>query len=288
MAVKFGSSAIGGIVFGGIAMGRAYMGDSLVFPALPSNTIRFKFESGVDPSYMSWIGTWVRKSAIPNVWDCHPISNSWQYLFSSLGNINGDIEIVAMNMHGVTDARGAFQGLGNLVKVSGITGMGSSLSSVVQMFGNCTNLVRVDPFYGDYIGDCSQMFENCTSLAVAPRFGITPTKTYNMFSGCSSLVNMPKMWMNSVGDASHMYYGCSSLTSIDGYDGNYSMYLSISNANYMFSGCVNVASGILDLYNVWTGSPPLGNPSHTDTFHNCGINSVSGSAELAQIPADWK
>mgnify|MGYP002523813252 CR=1 FL=1 len=287
MAVKFGSSAIGGIVFGGIAMGRAYMGDSLVFPALQSNTIRFKFESGVDPSSATWLGAWVRKSAIPNIWDCHPNSSSWQYKFSGMSYpIYGDYEIVSMNMHGVTDATGAFSNNPGLVKVSGVTGV-DNVQSLVGMFSECSNLARVEHLFSDNVIDCTRMFRNCTSL-VAAKTWLSPSKTQQMFYGCSSLVNMPDMYMGLVNDASSMYYGCSSLASIESHSGNFSDYLAIGNADYMFYNCVNVASGIIDLYNVWTGSPPLGNPSHASTFYNCGINSASGSQELAQIPASWK
>lgn len=289
MAVKFGSSAIGGIVFGGIPMGRAYMGDSLVFPALPSNTIRFKFESGVDPSSATWLGAWVRKSVIPNIWDCHPNSNSWQYKFSGLSYpFNGDYEIVAMNMHGVTDATGAFSNNPGLVKVSGVTGV-DNVQSLVYMFSGCSNLVRVEHLYSDNIIDCAGMFRDCRSL-VAAKTWLSPSKTQQMFYGCSSLVNMPEMYMGLVQDASGMYYGCSSLASIESVRGDFSDYMLISNAGNMFYNCVSVASGITDLYNVLSWYDPHVHPvpSHGGTFYNCGINSVTGAAELAQIPADWK
>ena len=55
----------------------------------------------------------------------------------------------------------------------------------------------------------------------------------------------------------------------------------------MFNGCVNIAGGILDVYDVLKiRCSSYGD--HIQAFHNCGINSTTGRAELAQIPADWK
>lgn len=268
----------------------SFAGGLLEYPTLPANSVRFKFVSGVDPTSAAYLGTWLQKSAVPNVWDCFPRSNSWRFLFNRLDSagtgIYGNFEILGMNMSGVTDATGAFYENPYLVSVSGIIGLNSS-PSLVQMFSRCTNLARVDPFYSDIIGmDCSQLFEHCPALANVPIIGISPSKTHRMFDGCTSLVNMPKMYMGHVQDASYMFYGCTSLESIDSYSpDDYSEYMAISNADAMFYNCVNVASGITDLYNVLSLPPAA---YHSGTFYNCGINSATGSQELAQIPSSWK
>lgn len=53
-----------------------------------------------------------------------------------------------------------------------------------------------------------------------------------------------------------------------------------------FLHCINVESGALALY---TQASSQANPpaSHSRTFENCGSNTVTGAAELAQIPASW-
>lgn len=55
----------------------------------------------------------------------------------------------------------------------------------------------------------------------------------------------------------------------------------------MFYGCTNVESGIIGTYNKFAA---LGAQvtNHDDCFENCGSNTVTGAAELAQIPSDWK
>jgi len=54
-----------------------------------------------------------------------------------------------------------------------------------------------------------------------------------------------------------------------------------------FYGCVNVESGALALYQQASTqtNPPTNN---YQTFTNCGSNTVTGVAELAQIPSSWK
>jgi hypothetical protein len=54
----------------------------------------------------------------------------------------------------------------------------------------------------------------------------------------------------------------------------------------MFIDCTNVQSGALALYqqmSTQTTQPTV----YGDCFTNCGSNTTTGAAELAQIPASW-
>ena len=55
----------------------------------------------------------------------------------------------------------------------------------------------------------------------------------------------------------------------------------------MFANCTKVQSGALALYQQAStqANPP---PEHARTFRNCGSDTPTGAAELAQIPYDWK
>jgi hypothetical protein len=57
--------------------------------------------------------------------------------------------------------------------------------------------------------------------------------------------------------------------------------------NGTFSQCYNVQSGALALYQQASTqlNPPV---DHYGTFTDCGMNTVTGAAELAQIGSDWK
>jgi len=55
----------------------------------------------------------------------------------------------------------------------------------------------------------------------------------------------------------------------------------------MFKGCTGVESGALALYQQ-ASSQDIPPTYHYQTFYNCGSNTTTGAAELAQIPSDWK
>lgn len=79
----------------------------------------------------------------------------------------------------------------------------------------------------------------------------------------------------------YCFLGCTGLTAMP--------YLELSAVRQcikMFADCVNIGSGILDTYNVL--SLHVQPYEHNTCYQRCGINSPTGSAELAQIPSSWK
>lgn len=82
---------------------------------------------------------------------------------------------------------------------------------------------------------------------------------------------------------SSMFENCTSLTTIP----TFTNVTTIYQCNKTCYGCTNIESGALALYNQLNA---LGIQSwaHSQTFYNCGSNTVAGAAELAQIPSDWK
>ena len=60
----------------------------------------------------------------------------------------------------------------------------------------------------------------------------------------------------------------------------------VTNMDNMFRSSRNVQRGALALYQQASSQP---NPpsSHSDTFLWCGVDTVTGAAELAQIPSGW-
>lgn len=86
---------------------------------------------------------------------------------------------------------------------------------------------------------------------------------------------------SSVTTMDGMLAGCSSLTSVPLFDTS-----SVTNMSWMFNACRNVQSGALALYQQASSqaNPPT---YHDGTFSNCGSNTQTGAAELAQIPSSW-
>jgi surface protein len=103
---------------------------------------------------------------------------------------------------------------------------------------------------------------------------------YEMFKYCSSLTRVPLFDTSKATSMYDMFNGCTSLTSVPLFD--------TSNATTiggMFSGCVAVKRGALALYQ--QASTQATPPNGYNTFLNCGANTTTGAAELAQIPESW-
>ena len=125
---------------------------------------------------------------------------------------------------------------------------------------------------------------NCNTLLEVIAAGDTSnvTNTMRMFYGCSSLTSVQLFDTSNVTNMKMMFYGCSSLTSVPLFDTSKGpdMYR-------MFRDCYKVESGALALYQQASSQTPR--PSdHEETFRNCGRDTTTGAAELAQIPSSWK
>ena len=60
----------------------------------------------------------------------------------------------------------------------------------------------------------------------------------------------------------------------------------VQNVGGMFNGCIEVTEGAYDQY-VWFNTYGINITNHSGTFTNCGSNTQTGAAELAQIPVGW-
>jgi hypothetical protein len=79
----------------------------------------------------------------------------------------------------------------------------------------------------------------------------------------------------------NMFNGCKSLTTVPLYNT-----LNTTDVDLMFDGCINVESGSLALYQQMS-SQVIVPERHSGCFSNCGNNTVTGRAELRQIPTSW-
>lgn len=129
----------------------------------------------------------------------------------------------------------------------------------------------------------NHMFFGCTSLTYVPLFDTSKvTSMPSMFMECSSLKSVPLYDTSKVTDMDSMFWECTSLKSVPLFNTSNVTYI-----GFMFRDCINVESGALALYQQAStqATPP---PEHDQTFYNCGSNTTTGAAELAQIPYGWK
>lgn len=155
-----------------------------------------------------------------------------------------------------TNFTGMFSHSSNIVEVLGANTAG--ITSMLVMFLSCTSLTSIALFDTSNVTSMAYMFECCESLTSVPLFDTSSvTDTNNMFKYCYSLTTIP-------------LFNTSNITNMDS----------------MFTNCYNVQSGALALYQQASSqtNPPT---NHYQTFFNCGSDTTTGAAELAQIPSDW-
>lgn len=132
--------------------------------------------------------------------------------------------------------------------------------------------------------DWSKLYNGCYGniLQVLGANTSNVTKMYWTFYACSSISSMPLFDTSNVTDMDYLLAYCYSLTSVPLYDTS-----KVTNMDRMLYNCKNVQSGALAMYQQAStqASPPV---QHYACFRNCGSDTQTGSAELAQIPSDWK
>ena len=120
----------------------------------------------------------------------------------------------------------------------------SNVTSMVDMFNNCTSLISLDlsGFDTSKVTDMNGMFYSCRSLTSLDLSKLDTSKvTYmnGMFDGCSNLTSLTLSNFNTskVTNMRNMFYGCSGLTSLldlSGWDTS-----NVTNMGNMFKGCPN-------------------------------------------------
>lgn len=220
-------------------------------PSLPPYTIRLKYEQGTTPTFSK--GTGVLVDAEQNIWDLTYENTYWNTL---LQNHISLLEVIDAN---TTD----------------VTRMNS-------MFNNCSSLTSVTLFDTSNVSGMGSIFSKCTSLTTVPLFDISKlTSMASIFSKCTSLTSVPLFNTSNVTNMNNAFAECSALTSIPLFDTS-----NVSSMDNMFNSCYNVQSGALALYQQAStqNTPPI---YHYNTFKDCGSNTQTGAAELAQIPTNW-
>lgn len=144
-------------------------------------------------------------------------------------------------------------------------------NGVEEVLGaNTTNVTNMQGLFFD----CQYL----TSVALFDTSNVTDMR--QMFNFDSSLISLPLFNTSKVTNMFYMLADCESLTSIPLFDLS-----SVTNMERMCEDCINVEQGALALYQRAKNKTTIQN--HNQTFTNCGSNTQTGAAELAQIPSDW-
>lgn len=234
---------------------------------LPPYTIRTRWTEDFTPTITGVTGAVVTQvSAEPNIWDITYQNTTWTRLFNDAGSHANLIEVLGANTTNVTVMGGANASQGGLFKdcislervalfdTSNVTNMGCMFYHQVT---GCP-ITSLPLFDTGNVTNMGSMLFRCNNLTTIPLFNTVNVTGMAGFAGhCSSLTNIPLLKTSRLVGANNMFYNCS-----------------------------NVESGALALYTQMSNQGTV--KAHTLTFYNCGINTETGSAELAQIPDDWK
>lgn len=219
---------------------------------LPPYTMRLQYVEGVTPTFSK--GSGVQVSASPNIWDWTYANTDWGGGFGS-GYDNTLIAVLGANSTGVVSMRAMFIGFESLATVALFDT--SSCTRMHNMFSD-TSVTSLPAFNTINVTQLGGVCQSCVNLTTAPNWNVSAvTNMSQAFENCTSLTEVPNWNIDSV-----------------------------TNMVAAFSGCRNVQTGALALYQK-ASSKSIGVSLYTNCFSNCGRDTVSGSAELSQIPQSW-
>lgn len=189
--------------------------------------------------------------------------------------------IPSIDLSSVPNIHGLFIDCTSLVTVPSLDF--SSATDVGSFFAQCSSLVTAPTIIncGSVISFDS-FFGGCTSLTYVPTIDTSSCRNFqNMFKQCRSLTNAPSLNTRQGTNFDSMFDVCLSLEEVPLYNT-----VNADDVDYMFRGCRAVTTGALALYTQMSSQliPPT---RHTSTFEQCGLDTVTGAAELNQIPASW-
>ena len=134
------------------------------------------------------------------------------------------------------------------------------------------------------ITDATEMFRNCNRLSSVCKMDLSTLDTANfMFSDCTILEEFPNMNLDNLAGANGMFQRCSVLQVVP----DFGQLPNIATVGGMFYNCKFVYAGALALYNILSTRITTAS-RYSQCFRNCGADTTTGAAELAQIPSGWK
>lgn len=234
--------------------------------------------------------------------------------FKGCGNLR---RVEPFDMSTVSDAYGLFSGALSLTTAPNLDL--SHVNRLAHMYEHCRSLVTVPTIdltsatdinsmfcNGEYttttyksnpnrvlqsvnfinansVTNLTQLFSCCTALtSVTGLDSCQPTATPYMFDYCPSLVNIPTLDLSRTEYTQAMFRDDTGITVVPDYTVS-----AVTSCGAMFKNCTNVQSGALSLYNKLSQNTYAYTQKYYECFTNCGSNTTSGRAELAEIPALW-
>jgi len=285
MSIYIGNNKYKEIYLGSNKISEVYLGSNKIFSGvdpynplgLPPNTVRVRTTNGNAPIKYSDTSyeTATLVSGTNNIYDIYKSGTSFKYLLNGSSNVAA---VLGANATGITDMSYMFQYCDALTSVPLFDT--SSVTAMNGMFAS-SGITTVPLFDTSSVTAMNGMFAS-SSITTVPLFDTSNvTIMSNMFAGCESLTTVPLFDTSNVTTMPYMFQYCDALTAIPLFDTS-----KVTNMTRTFDDCTKVESGALALYQQASTQtrPPS---SHTYCFRNCGSDTTTGAAELAQIPSSW-
>lgn len=202
--------------------------------------------------------------------------NQFNHMLSNCINVT---EIVSADSSGVEDFGYMCYVCRNLTKVNLFDT--SSATSVAGMFALCTSLPTVPLFDTSNVTNFGSMFWEAQSVTGVPLFDTSNGVDMSRFLYMTAITECPLFDTSNATSLDSFIGDCWNLVSIPDLDVS-----SCLDADWICVADAAVTGGALNLYNKLAALDPL--PNHDQAFTNCGKDTVTGAAELAQIPDSWK
>lgn len=299
-----------------LKFGSSWLKPSLNPLNLPPYTMRFLFDAPFyDPTDYTYVpGTWTRVSTTPNIWDFTYSSTNWgrgtvdantdlfemqklrswcryydpvnNTLVQSQQNAYPWVHLLGFNSEGVTNMshlfgyiNGGNQGCQGFADVCIFDT--SSVTDFEYFMESMTNISGLNNYDTHNATDVNYAFANTVAANNAVRFDLSSCTDASYMFYNSGITSATLSNTEGVSSFNYTFYNCTSLTGVPLLDTS-----AANSVSGMFYGCVNVETGALDLYNqlISQAVPPQ---NHSSCFYNCGSNTTTGAAELAQIPSSW-
>ena len=247
---------------------------------LPPNTFRVRTNDGQPPNGKNYAeyDTATLVEGTTDIYDVYKSGNDLSRLLRDSTNL---IEVIGANTNGITSIDSMFLYCSALSSIPLFDT--TSVTSFEGTFNGCKSLTSVPAYDTSKVTTMRLSFKDCSSLSSIPWFDTSKvTNIEMMLSNCSNISSVPLYDTSNVVYMDGMLEMCTSLTSLPLFDTS-----KVTHIGAAFNSCVNVQSGALALYQqASTQTNPPSN--HKYTFKDCGRDTQTGSAELAQIPSDWK
>lgn len=250
---------------------------------LPPFTIRVQYAPGKTPvSPVSHGATVTQVSADPNIWDVTQEHDEngfpyWGWLFDHELDL---VAVLGANSSGITNMHHLFCDCENLRSVEFFDT--SLCTDMDNMFCHNLSLREIPQFDTHNVVTMWDMFNGATSFEHCPDLDTSRVTEMNGMFAYTAIQEAPALDTSSAERMIEMFRECSSLKHVPLYST-----ASCTDMTGMFAFCRNVEGGALALYTQASSQAVPPTFSH-GPFTDCGTDTVSGAAELAQIPYAWR